>query len=55
LTWRTVWERMSSATTLMPTSIDGDLVWFTDARKLTGSPTCTGGRNTTWSTDNVTT
>ena len=55
LAWRTLRLRMSSATTLMPISIDEVPVWFTDARKVTSSPTAIGWRNITWSTDRVTT
>jgi hypothetical protein len=38
---------MSSATTLMPISIDEVPVWFTEARKVTSSPTAMGWRNIT--------
>ena len=55
LTCRVSCVRMFCATTLMPISIDEVPVWFTEARKVTSSPTCTGWRNITWSTDNVTT
>ena len=37
--WRTTWVRMFSATTLMPISIDEVPVKFTEARKVTSSPT----------------
>jgi hypothetical protein len=39
----------------MPISIELRPVWFTAARKLTGSSTWIGWRNSTWSTDTVTT
>ena len=55
LTWRVACVRMSSAITLMPTSIEVVPVWLTAARKVTSSPTCTGWRNITWSTLSVTT
>jgi hypothetical protein len=40
LTWRTTLARMSSAITLIPTSIDEVPVWLIEARKVTSSPTC---------------
>ena len=55
LAWRTLCLRMSSATTLMPISIDDVPVWFTEARTVTSSPTLMAWRNITWSTDRVTT
>ena len=39
LTWRATWVRMSSATTLMPTSIDDVPVRLTAAISVTSSPT----------------
>ena len=39
----------------MPISIEVRPVKFTAARKVTSSPTWMGSRNTTWSTDRVTT
>ncbi|MCY1552338.1 hypothetical protein D9M68_887300 [compost metagenome] len=47
LAWRTTWLRMCSVTTLMPISMDEVPVWFTDAMKVTSSPTWMGWRNMT--------
>src|SRR3546814_20592857 len=47
LTWRTTLSLMSSAMTLMPISIEELPVWFTEARKVTSSPTLIGWRNIT--------